>query len=202
MDDQGRTPHFQASWYLPLERKHTRMISNPLPSLRSGERVLWHGQPNDGFSFRPVELFLIPFSVLWGGFAVFWNVSVWSTDAPLFFKLFGLPFLIIGLYVIFGRFFVESWLRRRMRYAVTNQRIIIQSGGRSTVKSLDINRLSSLELHEKSDCSGTIRFDNSFNWMSAGGFGIWQPSLDSSLRFLDIENVGSVYELIQEQSVR
>ena len=170
--------------------------SNLLP----GERILWQGQPTENSIFRPVELLLIPFSALWGGFALFWNVSVWATDAPLSFKLFGLPFLIIGAYMVLGRFFVELWMRKKLRYTVTNRRIMIHKDGRANFRSLDIARLPSLEVHEKSDGSGTIRFDRSNNWMAGGGLGIWQPSLDSSPQFIGIKNVSSVWQLIESQS--
>jgi chaperonin GroES len=49
--------------------------------LLSGERVLWEGTPSTGLILRPTEAFLIPFSLLWGGFALFWNIGVWTTDA-------------------------------------------------------------------------------------------------------------------------
>ena len=96
--------------------------------LLPGEQVLWQGRPYPGFLFRPIEAVLIPFSLLWAGFAVFWNTSVWSISgggAPVGFKLFGLPFLLAGLYITVGRFFVDQWLRRRLSYVVTDRRILI-----------------------------------------------------------------------------
>lgn len=33
--------------------------------LLAGERVLWEGQPYTGLILRPIEAFLIPFSLLW-----------------------------------------------------------------------------------------------------------------------------------------
>ena len=167
--------------------------------LLSGERVAWEGRPYSGLVLRPIEAFLIPFSLLWGGFAVFWNASVWTTGADLSFKLFGLPFLIAGLYVTVGRFLVDMRIRKTTAYFVTNKRVLIARGPK--LKSLDIRRLPSLEFDERSDGSGTIRFGASNGWLSgANNFGIWQPTFDPTPQFIRVPNVRSLYELIQKQS--
>lgn len=172
---------------------------NVRPQLLAGENIIWEGVPSRGLILRPIDVFLIPFSLVWGGFAMFWNNDVWKTDADLSFKLFGLPFLFIGLYVTIGRFFVDIAIRRNTSYYVTNRRIIITRA--SNLKSLDIKRLPTVEWSERSDGSGTIRFGASEGFFSgANNFGIWQPTADTTPQFIRVPHVRSLYELIQRQS--
>lgn len=163
------------------------------------EKVIWEGKPFSGILFRPIEVFLIPFSLFWTGFALFWNANVWQSDADLFFKLFGLPFLIAGLYITVGRFLIDMFARKATIYVVTNKRVVISKG--SKLKSLDIKRLPSLEFDELPDGSGTIRFGASNGFFSgANNFGIWQPSFDPTPQFIRVPRVRSLYDLIQKQS--
>lgn len=117
--------------------------------LDPNERILWAGQPRQGLMFRPQDIFMIPFSLLWGGFAIFWFVSVLLLEGAGFFALFGVPFVLVGLYLIFGRFIYDSWARKNTFYAVTNQRILIRSGGRVTsLTSTNLTSIPEITLQE------------------------------------------------------
>ena len=93
--------------------------------LRADERLLWHGTPDAGVLFTPEDAFLIPFSILWCGFAIFWESSVIGGNAPFFFRLWGIPFVVIGLYFVVGRFFYKSYRKRRTMYAITTRRAMM-----------------------------------------------------------------------------
>src|SRR6266850_5154513 len=114
------------------------------------ERLLWSGRPAQGIVLRPSDAFLIPFSLLWGGFAMFWEYLVVTTArAPFFFMLWGIPFVCMGLHLIFGRFLLDAKQRSNTFYGVTNQRIIIVSGISSRkIKSLNVRTLSDVSLDE------------------------------------------------------
>lgn len=127
--------------------------------LAPGEQALWIGRPREGLILRGADAFAIPFSLAWAGLAVYWLYSAAASGAPLPFVLFGVPFVLIGIYVVVGRFFVDARQRSATSYAVTPQRILIVSGLFSrTVKSLGIKALAELSLAERSDGSGTITF--------------------------------------------
>ena len=64
---------------------------------------------------------MVPFSLLWGFFAIIWEIIAifivfsparegddFSLVAMIFPLLFGLLFVLVGLYIIFGRFLVDA----------------------------------------------------------------------------------------------
>jgi hypothetical protein len=151
----------------------------------SGERLLWSGKPRQGVFLRPADAYLIPFSLMWGGFAIFWEYSVLSSKGSLFFGVWGIPFVLIGVYLIVGRFFADARQRARTYYGLSNQRVIIVSGlFTEGVKSLQLRTLSDVSLSERSDGTGTITFGPttplSFGGPSWPGSGRYAPpSFDS-----------------------
>ena len=74
------------------------------PYLRPGELLLWSGRPDPNVHFTGADAFLIPFSIMWAGFAFFWESAAFRSGGPIFFKLWGIPFVAMGLYIVFGRF--------------------------------------------------------------------------------------------------
>ena len=171
------------------------------PVLGSGERLLWSGQPRQGVVFRTSEIFMTPFALMWGGFAFFWEWEVIrAPNTPPFFMLWGIPFVLVGIYLIVGRFFVEAKQRERTYYGVTNERIIIVSGLFSRkVKSLNLRTLADLTLSENSNGEGSISFGGGTPFSAwFGGFSGW-PGADNYLgpRFELIPNAKAVYESIR-----
>jgi hypothetical protein len=123
------------------------------------EQLLWSGQPRQGIVRRAADAILIPFSVLWGGFAIFWEAMVIAGGAPFFFALWGIPFVLAGLYIMVGQFWVDARQRAATTYGVTSERVVIVSGLWSRgVKSLNIDTLTDVSLDERSNGAGTVTF--------------------------------------------
>jgi hypothetical protein len=64
--------------------------------LLPGEAIQWTGRPNPSVVFHYYDWFVIPFSLLWGGFAVFWTMGatgiwdIWTNKSSETFQIFGL----------------------------------------------------------------------------------------------------------------
>lgn len=132
--------------------------------LTPGERILWAGQPIPGIRFNAADFFLIPFSLFWLGFAIFWTVMaarITDDSTPraiqLIFPLFGVPFILIGLYLTVGRFWQDVRLRAQTYYGITSQRIILLHPSKG-VQSIDLKHISDFTVDEGRNGEGTIWF--------------------------------------------
>lgn len=166
--------------------------------LLPGERIIWSGQPGEGLILTSYDIFLIPFSLIWCGFAIFWTFGATTAGAPGFFTAWGLMFVCFGLYFVFGRFVVDAWIRGGMHYAVTDRRILIaRSRPSEKFSAISISQLPDVTLSERSNGRGTIRFGQAVSMWGNRGFGGWSPSLDPTPQFIAIEDCRRVFDLIQ-----
>jgi len=89
------------------------------PYLSPDETIVWTGRPNPLSLLSRDDIILIPFSLLWGGFAIFWFLGasgiwdIWTNRPTQTFQYFGLiwgtPFVLVGQYLIWGRFVYRRW---------------------------------------------------------------------------------------------
>lgn len=93
--------------------------------LQPGEQLLWAGEPDPAVRFTKADTFLVPFSILWAGFSVFWEAGVLSSGGPPFFAVWGIPFLAMGFYVTIGRFIWKAHRKRRTTYLLTDRRAAV-----------------------------------------------------------------------------
>lgn len=175
--------------------------------LQAGERLLWSGKPRAGVRLVAADTVMIPFSLLWGGFALYWEYTVIDQGAPLLFALFGVPFVLLGLHLIVGRFLWDAYRRSRTYYGLTNRRILVLSAARTRrLRSLGLGSLPEVNLSERGDGSGTVWFGPGYG-PRATLVGTGWPGLDRhlALRFEGLEDAREVHDRIlaaQETAVR
>lgn len=165
------------------------------PYLDADEKILWTGQPKPGLSFKPSDLLLSGFGFFFFAFAIFWTTmaSSMGSEAGLFgyiFPLFGVPFILVGGYLLFGRFFWEAYSRGKTRYALTNRRAIIAKSamGRS-MTSHPITGSSPVEM--EIGPPDTVNFATRFVRTKNGGHNV-------PVGFERIEDGAAVYKLLRE----
>jgi hypothetical protein len=172
--------------------------SNPLRArLEAGEQIIWDGRPlRLAYTFRGSP-FVFVFSLVWLGFALFWEGSVLSfDDAPLFFALWGAMFVAIGLYVAVGRFWVAAREADRTWYLVTDQRVLIRTGAFSprTIE-LSLGSLPMPQLDEGARGVGTITFGPISPYTATFGAG-WPGMRAGAPALVAIADAARVFRLI------
>ena len=98
--------------------------------LLPGERILWVGRPDPDVIFTAADGFLLPVHLLWTGFVVFFLVTVWAdgiNSGGAFVVVPGI-FVLVGSYLVVGRFIVKAAMKRRTVYGITDRRALIISG--------------------------------------------------------------------------
>ncbi len=179
-----------------------------IPPLQADEHVLWEGRPSlRPFALRAFDLYLVPFSLLWSGIVLRSTVFVWSGGSGPGGLVF-LPFTLMALYLLVGRFAHNWFLRSNTYYAVTTRRALIRKGGifdRAVVERY-IDRHEQIESRIQRNGRGTIKFGearsgffsrrrNGSELYSTGveGFQFW--------KIADGENVLGAIRSVQERSV-
>lgn len=159
------------------------------------ETLLWSGRPATGVRLQPSDALMIPISLMWGGFAFFWEYMVVRGHAPFFFMLWGIPFVLVGIYLIVGRFFWDAYQRGNTYYAVTNQRLLfVRRGLGGKVTSLPLRTVPAVEVSD-SGGRGTITFgSNPFWWMAMSG---WPGAKQAAPSFISIDDPSTVANIVR-----
>lgn len=174
--------------------------------LLSGETIKWTGQPDLSVLFDNADLVLIPFSLFWVGFMIFWEIDALfgehGSSDRIFMALSGLPFTLIGQYLLWGRFVYKAWKKKRTYYAITNMRVLIVVQW-ARGKSLHAVYLKDILAANKSvgrNGIGTLVFATSIRetrqW---GNFGMgWSRRTQepAAPAFYDVREANTVYELV------
>ena len=191
-----------------MDRINPQAAARIQPELMSGENIHWADMPSPAIIFHSDDWTTIPFSLMWTAFCVFWEAGAlgyWGKDSRqggpnTFMVLWGIPFVVIGNYMLWGRFFMDAWLKRRTYYAVTNRRVlVIQDGWK---KKTSMTFLESIPTIEREGAEiGTLWFGPKYPVFAGRGKksrDITRFSVGDVPVFADIDNVESVHRLILE----
>lgn len=197
---------------LPAER-HATKASLPASSadptalaaverhLSGSEHIEWVGRPDPTKRFTPADRYLVPFSLFWGGFAIFWLVGATASGGA--FGLFGIPFVLIGLYFIFGRFIYKANRKRRTVYAVTDRRVLEIVDGRKgeSVTAVYLRSIPNISTSAVSNGEGSVEFGLSSRmdqyYANTGMEFFSRGSLSSGVSFYDIADPEGVAALVE-----
>lgn len=197
----------------------TATDTNPVWAPEAGEHLLWSGALFYRGGLAVKDIFMIPFSLVWSGFAFFWEykviMSYIRTGEMLYilFIAFGSIFVIAGIYLLVGRFFYEAYAARSTFYAVTDRRVVIRMEAfPRRVQSIFINKLDKIEFVSGKGTAGSIIFGRGSysTYFNNATFynqttGMYQPvggNLTYYNRppgFYNIENAANVHQLILKQ---
>jgi hypothetical protein len=131
------------------------------PELVADERVVWTGRPDPTRLLNRADIGLIPFSLLWGGFALafFFQAVTGRAEADTPTILMGAVFAVVGLYFIVGRFLVKAFRKRHTFYAVTDRRVLVLTDlGRRSLNAALIGQIPAIQKHVRTDGVGSLRF--------------------------------------------
>lgn len=168
------------------------------PALLSGENLVWVARPENGVKLKPIDILLIPFSLVWGGGVLMGFSAMWldpGHEGPSLFQFYLIPFLLIALYITIGRFIHEYLIRKHTVYGITDQgRILIKTGlFSSSLSNYGIKHLPRVEFSQKKDRSGSIKFNENSSIFSYK-HNYWITNFKG--KFLQIQNVKEVYQMI------
>jgi hypothetical protein len=180
--------------------------------LDEGEHVLWQGRPDPGIEWRQMLSPTSLFGVVFTAFSLFWigaaAAMIWGTgDAPgifVLFPLFGLPFLLIGLFMMGGNVVWAAYLRRSTIYSVTTRQVFIarDTGAGRTLEAIRIANITDIAL-EGGD-PGTVRIDVArplgFRTEKIDGpDGMGMARSKRSFRLARLPEAARVFSLIRDQ---
>lgn len=164
------------------------------------EKLLWAGKPAPGLRFRLRDLFFVAFGLFWLGFGLVFGWASFRADsvyAQLFGLFFGVFSLLIGFYLVIGKYFIDARVRANTVYGLTDRRVAIISKNPSPALFLiDFENITSVRLKRERDGEGTIDMGTDITVYSG------DSESKQSLSFEFISDAADVHKLVQHAMAR
>jgi hypothetical protein len=163
--------------------------------LEPGERVLWSGAPRTGLVVQSSDVVQVAISlVILYAFAT--RMRNASIGGPVEVIVASVIFVAV-MYFAVGRFLFDAHRRRKSRYALTSERMLVRESVFSDfIKSFPLNTITDTGLHEMRNGFGNIWIRR--RYLPVG----WQdprlmPTRGHPIGFAMIPDASRVYELLE-----
>jgi hypothetical protein len=123
--------------------------------LRPDESIIWIRRPQQGIKLREVDREMLPWSLAWGGSSIIFEVmairsGAWAGVVAI------LPFVLLGLYFMFGRLILDAQRRSEVYYVLTNQRVVFAYTSTARIRSFELRWIDNLPISESRGRTGTL----------------------------------------------
>lgn len=127
--------------------------------LSGKEQILWASRSTQGIQFRNSDKYMIPFSLLWCttvGILAWFTLSMGGIGTTM--AWFIAPFMLVGLYLLLGRFFMDAFIRKHIFYALSSKKLLVRTGkwNRST-NTFPLKSIHKIALEKGKKGNGTLR---------------------------------------------
>lgn len=160
--------------------------------LAPGEYILWHGKPAvKGGLLNRSDFFMIPFSIVWAGFAVFSFAGIITGNRRPIEMLFCGLFLLAAFYITIGRFIIAAIRLHNTEYAITSRQVLICTN--RGVEALSRATLPAPRLELRKNGRGTIWFGQRAQYAANGRV----VSAADAVGLRNIADVQKVWQILQ-----
>ncbi|NDV69572.1 hypothetical protein [Dysgonomonas sp. 25] len=170
--------------------------------LDKDEKLLWIGQPKQGFILKSTDLFLFPFLAIWVVVIIFFALSPhFMAVFELFTKIWLCLAVTMVISFLVARFWGDSYKRKKTVYALTDKRAIVKAGIFSQeISSYDLTSLTSISYTEKGNGSGTVTFGEppATLWTMRGSNKTLFDNYKETPAYLYIMDARAVYTMLME----
>jgi len=181
--------------------------------LQKDEEIRWAGQPTTKIYLTGIDVFLTLFAIGWLAMTIpgFNSAYILFQETGVIFPMiFMIPFLAVGLYLLFFRFIQLKNRKKKTYYIITNKRIIsiIKKKNNKIFQAEFIKNIPSINKKIRKNGVGTIIFGNTPYFMASmygntamnygqmnnqyGYYGSIYPV------FLDIHDAEQVYNIVND----
>ena len=127
---------------------------------------------------------MIPFGLFFLAFSLFWTAGASMTGG--LFGLFGLPFIAVGLFLVFGK----NIIGKKTYYVITNRKIYRSQAGR--VDMVDIANLPPMRVQGHQNGAGSIYFgEHHYRTNGRNHYGV-------VFSIENVDNIAEVQRIISE----